>query len=62
MAHSLRLTVVAEGVETEAQLRFLRELGCDEVQGYLHSRPISADAILALLQQETHAELRAEAV
>ena len=40
MAHNLRLKVVAEGVETEDQLRFLRERDCDEVQGYLVSRPI----------------------
>ena len=40
MAHNLRLKVVAEGVETADQLRFLRERDCDEVQGYLISRPI----------------------
>jgi EAL domain-containing protein (putative c-di-GMP-specific phosphodiesterase class I) len=37
MAHSLRLSVVAEGVETEAQLQALRELGCDEYQGFIES-------------------------
>jgi len=40
MAHSLRLRVVAEGVENEAQLSFLHELGCDEVQGYQIARPM----------------------
>jgi EAL domain-containing protein (putative c-di-GMP-specific phosphodiesterase class I) len=40
MAHNLRLKVVAEGVETADQIRFLRERDCDEVQGYLVSRPI----------------------
>ena len=40
MAHNLRLKVVAEGVETAEQVRFLRERDCDEVQGYLISRPI----------------------
>jgi EAL domain-containing protein (putative c-di-GMP-specific phosphodiesterase class I) len=40
MAHNLRLKVVAEGVETAEQVRFLRERDCDEVQGYLISHPI----------------------
>jgi EAL domain-containing protein (putative c-di-GMP-specific phosphodiesterase class I) len=43
LGHSLGLTVVAEGVETEEQARLLRLLGCDEMQGYLRSRPISAE-------------------
>ena len=42
MAHSLELTVVAEGVETQAQLQVLRQLGCDQVQGYLLGRPMPA--------------------
>jgi diguanylate cyclase (GGDEF)-like protein/PAS domain S-box-containing protein len=42
MAHSLRLNVIAEGVETEEQLSQLRELGCNSVQGFLFSRPVSA--------------------
>jgi diguanylate cyclase (GGDEF)-like protein/PAS domain S-box-containing protein len=40
MAHNLRLTVIAEGVEMQAQLELLEEKGCDEVQGYLLSRPL----------------------
>lgn len=51
MAHSLGLKVVAEGVENQSQLEFLREHGCDEVQGYLISRPIEASAMAAMLIQ-----------
>jgi len=43
MAHALGMAVVAEGVETAAQLQALRELGCNEVQGYFISRPLAAD-------------------
>ena len=49
MAHSLSLTVVAEGVEHESQMAFLKANGCDEVQGYLISRPIPADEFSMLL-------------
>jgi diguanylate cyclase (GGDEF)-like protein/PAS domain S-box-containing protein len=45
MAHTLGLNVVAEGVETQDQLATLRRLGCDEAQGYLMARPMSADAL-----------------
>ena len=45
MSHSLGLKVVAEGVETEAQLQVLRGLGCDEAQGYLLGRPMPADQL-----------------
>ena len=40
LAHSLKLTVVAEGVETEDQAKILRLLRCDEIQGYLISKPL----------------------
>ena len=43
MAHAIGLVVVTEGVETESQLALLRELGCDEVQGFLLGRPEGAD-------------------
>jgi diguanylate cyclase (GGDEF)-like protein/PAS domain S-box-containing protein len=42
MAKGLRLNLVAEGVETQAQLEFLRQIGCDAYQGYLFSQPVSA--------------------
>jgi diguanylate cyclase (GGDEF)-like protein/PAS domain S-box-containing protein len=45
MAHHLNLTVIAEGVETQAQLDFLKRLGCDQVQGYYLHRPMPADEI-----------------
>jgi diguanylate cyclase (GGDEF)-like protein/PAS domain S-box-containing protein len=43
LAHSLKLNVVAEGVETEEQFRLLRLLGCDQMQGYLISKPLPVD-------------------
>jgi len=49
MASSMRLEVVAEGVETPGQLEFLRNRGCHEVQGFLLSRPLPAEQIAALL-------------
>lgn len=49
LAHSLDLRTVGEGVETEAQLRWLRAHGCDEVQGYLLASPAPFDEILARL-------------
>ncbi len=50
MAHSLKLKVIAESVETEEQLRFLRKHGCDEMQGYFFSKPVPASELLRLLQ------------
>ena len=47
MAKSLSLTVIAEGVEEEAQLDYLRDLGCHTAQGYLFSRPLPAEAFRA---------------
>ncbi|MFQ5596846.1 MAG: EAL domain-containing protein [Nitrospiria bacterium] len=51
MAHSLKLDVIAEGVETEAQLTFLRQNDCDAIQGYYISQPVSADAFLSFLKK-----------
>ncbi|UAW98362.1 EAL domain-containing protein [Halopseudomonas nanhaiensis] len=52
MSHSLGLNVVAEGVENHAQLAFLKHNGCDEVQGYLISKPLPAGDFTALLESE----------
>jgi EAL domain-containing protein (putative c-di-GMP-specific phosphodiesterase class I) len=50
VAHSLGLPTIAEGVETEAQLDYLRTRNCDEVQGYLFSKPLPADAFEAYVR------------
>jgi EAL domain-containing protein (putative c-di-GMP-specific phosphodiesterase class I) len=50
MARSLRLKVIAEGVETAAQLEFLGANDCDEIQGYFCSRPLPADQATELLR------------
>lgn len=49
MAHELDLLVIAEGVETEAQSRYLLAHGCDQFQGYLYGRPKPADELGKLL-------------
>jgi diguanylate cyclase (GGDEF)-like protein len=51
LAHSLRLRVIAEGVETDEQLDYLRRRGCDEVQGFLYSRPLPVADIEAWLRE-----------
>lgn len=51
MAHKLGMRVIAEGVETAAQLDLLREAGCDYVQGFLLARPLSRQDFLAFLRQ-----------
>jgi EAL domain-containing protein (putative c-di-GMP-specific phosphodiesterase class I) len=52
LAHGLRLNVVAEGVETQAQVDLLRSMGCELAQGYLYSKPVPADAIEILLKSQ----------
>ncbi|POZ51444.1 bifunctional diguanylate cyclase/phosphodiesterase [Methylovulum psychrotolerans] len=51
LGHSLNLKIVAEGVETAYQQAFLHELGCDEFQGYYFSKPLSAKALMVLLNK-----------
>ena len=51
LAHRMRIRVVAEGVETEAQLGYLRQNGCEEMQGYLFSKPVSAAEFVELLNR-----------
>ncbi|HSR36448.1 MAG TPA: EAL domain-containing protein, partial [Desulfurivibrionaceae bacterium] len=57
MAKSLKLKVVAEGVEERGQLAFLRERGCEQMQGYLFSRPVPFDELLAMLMADRRLEL-----
>jgi diguanylate cyclase (GGDEF)-like protein len=52
LAHAFNLNVVAEGVETEPQRKALTELGCDHMQGYLYSKPISESALLNLFKSQ----------
>ena len=62
MGHSLHMKVVAEGVETQAQAQCLRELGCDEMQGYLLSRPMPPAALLAWVTQRRAEQRRRDRV
>ena len=56
LAHSLGLRVIAEGVETQDQLDLLRSNGCDEVQGYLFSKPLTSAAAFSFLHARASAE------
>ncbi|MDH5444447.1 MAG: EAL domain-containing protein [Gammaproteobacteria bacterium] len=51
LGHTMGMEVVAEGVETNEQLEYLREQGCDAIQGYLYSPPLAAEAIMALINE-----------
>lgn len=53
LAHHLKMAVIAEGVETEEQAALLLQLGCDQIQGYLFSKPVPADQFAALISADT---------
>ncbi len=55
LAHTLDMKVVAEGVETAEQLQMLRDLECDQTQGYLLARPMEASGFIALVNSKEHA-------
>ncbi|HEY2723994.1 MAG TPA: EAL domain-containing protein [Pseudonocardiaceae bacterium] len=58
LAHTLGLTVTAEGVETEAQAALLRAMGCDAAQGYFFARPGTPEAVTTLLARRPHQPVR----
>jgi diguanylate cyclase (GGDEF)-like protein len=62
LAHNLRLRVVAEGVETEEQWKFLHLLKCDEIQGFFFSKPLPPDALERLLVSHQGRKLAPEAL
>ena len=49
LSHTLRLRTVAEGIETIGQLKYLRQVGCEEAQGYLFSQPVMAEEFARLV-------------
>ena len=62
MAHSLSLDIVAEGVETEEQLRFLINQKCDKIQGFYFSRPLSFSALVSLMAENRQIELNTDKI
>jgi EAL domain-containing protein (putative c-di-GMP-specific phosphodiesterase class I) len=54
LAHNLRMECIAEGVETQDQLDFLKRLGCDQAQGYLLSKPLSSEGLWSFLAAKTN--------
>ena len=62
LAHSLKLHVIAEGVETAEQLAFLAQHGCDEFQGFYFSRPLAPAVFTRLLREQQPRHNRADSV
>ena len=62
MGKSLRMRVVAEGVETDGQACLLEQLRCDELQGYLIARPMGADDVTAFLERAETSQRDADVV
>jgi EAL domain-containing protein (putative c-di-GMP-specific phosphodiesterase class I) len=57
MARGLRLDLIAEGVETRTQMRYLKSQGCTEVQGFIFSRPVPAEELRGLLERDPFVRL-----
>jgi EAL domain-containing protein (putative c-di-GMP-specific phosphodiesterase class I) len=53
LGHSLKLKIIAEGVENDAELEFLKAHACDQVQGFYFSKPVSAEEFVVMLRSET---------
>jgi len=53
LGHSLKLNVIAEGVETESQLDYLRQNYCNEIQGFYYSQAVTADELTELLRNRS---------
>jgi sensor c-di-GMP phosphodiesterase-like protein len=61
LAHSLRIQAIAEGVENSTQVAFLNQSGCDTVQGYFYSPPLSAKSFVDFLESQPPRQYRANA-
>ena len=56
LAHKLKLSTIAEGVEREDQAEFLKQIGCEQIQGYLYARPMPLSNLFVHLQNQGHAD------